>query len=178
VIHNEKCRQAVVVAESFADGLKSGPALNEAYNEAANVAISAASKAATSSAESPFRVSEAVDVSTGCFDAVLIPSVDTVISANEIESAWASHAGQQAKLLRDIFGNPFRPVVADPSWLTPTVHDLAAAIYADRAFDRLPILADALEEAGCDNTDVLGHCRGPGPHVRGCWVVDLILGKS
>jgi hypothetical protein len=55
---------------------------------------------------------------------------------------------------------------------------LAQAIYDDRAFDRLPILADALEEAGCDTADILAHCRGPGPHVRGCWVVDLILGKQ
>jgi hypothetical protein len=79
---------------------------------------------------------------------------------------------------RDIFGNPFRPVAADPSWLTSTVLALARGIYADRAFDRLPILADALQDAGCDNEDVLDHCRGPGPHARGCWVVDLLLGKS
>ena len=51
-------------------------------------------------------------------------------------------------------------------------------MHDDRAFDRLPILADALEDAGCDNADVLAHCRGEGPHVRGCWVVDLILGKQ
>jgi hypothetical protein len=81
-------------------------------------------------------------------------------------------------LLRDIFGNPFRPVSVEPHWLTPTVRNLAAAIYAGRAFDRLPVLADALEDAGCDNADVLTHCRGPGPHVRGCWVVDLLLGKT
>jgi hypothetical protein len=55
---------------------------------------------------------------------------------------------------------------------------LARGIYDDRAFDRLAILADALQDAGCDNADVLGHCRGPGPHVRGCWVVDLLLGNS
>jgi hypothetical protein len=55
---------------------------------------------------------------------------------------------------------------------------LACAIYDDRAFEQLPILADALEEAGCDNADILAHCRGPGPHVRGCWLVDLLLGKS
>ena len=84
----------------------------------------------------------------------------------------------QAQLLRDIVGNPFRPVAADPRWLTPTVTALAAGIYADRAFDRMPVLADALEDAGCDDVDVLGHCRGPGPHVRGCWVVDLLLGKT
>ena len=79
--------------------------------------------------------------------------------------------------LRDIFGNPFRPVVADPAWLTPTVVSIAEAIYRDRAFDRLPILADALEEAGCTNADLLLHCRQPGEHVRGCWAVDLVLGK-
>jgi len=74
--------------------------------------------------------------------------------------------------------NPFRPLAADPVWLTPTAQSLAAAIYADRAFDRLPILADALEEAGCTNVDVLLHCRQPEEHVRGCWVVDLVLGKE
>jgi hypothetical protein len=81
-------------------------------------------------------------------------------------------------LIRDIFGNPFRPVVAAPHWRTSAVVGLTESVYEDRFFDRLPILADALEDAGCDNTDVLAHCRGDGPHVRGCWVVDLILGKE
>jgi hypothetical protein len=83
--------------------------------------------------------------------------------------------------LRDIFGNPFRPAHIDPeclAWNGSTVLKLAQAIYDDRTFDRLPILADALEDAGCTNTDILEHCRGPGPHVRGCWVVDLLTGKS
>jgi hypothetical protein len=84
----------------------------------------------------------------------------------------------QAQLLRDVIGNPFRPVALDPRWLTSTVVALAAGIYADRAFDRLPILADALEDAGCDSADILAHCRSDGPHARGCWVVDLVLGKS
>lgn len=84
----------------------------------------------------------------------------------------------QSVLLRDIFGNPFRPVALDPRWRNETVVALASGIYADRAFDRMPILADALEEAGCDDLEVLNHCRGPGPHVRGCWVVDLVLGKE
>ncbi|MBN9521069.1 hypothetical protein J0H58_21550 [bacterium] len=79
--------------------------------------------------------------------------------------------------MRDIFGNPFRPVALDPAWRTEAVVALAAGIYADRAFERLPVLADALEDAGCDHADVLTHCRGAGPHVRGCWVVDLFLGK-
>jgi hypothetical protein len=81
-------------------------------------------------------------------------------------------------LLRCIVGNPFRPVTCNPSWRTSTAVSLAEAIYAERAFDRLPILADALEEAGCTQPDVLTHCRGDGPHARGCWVVDLILGKA
>jgi hypothetical protein len=63
-------------------------------------------------------------------------------------------------------------------WNESTVTELAQAIYTDRAFDRLPILADALEEAGCTDAAILEHCRGPGPHVRGCWVVDLLLGKE
>ncbi len=83
-----------------------------------------------------------------------------------------------AMLIRELFGNPFRPVSFETTWLTAPITSLARSIYADRSFDRLPILADALEEAGCTNADILGHCRGPGPHVRGCWVVDLILGKS
>ncbi|WP_020470576.1 hypothetical protein [Zavarzinella formosa] len=82
------------------------------------------------------------------------------------------------RLMREIFGNPFRPIVIDPSWLTFDVRMIAAGAYEDRAFNRLPILADALQDAGCENEDILSHLRGDGPHVRGCWVLDLILGKS
>ena len=84
----------------------------------------------------------------------------------------------EATLLRCIVGNPFRPASLDPSWLTSTVVALAEGIYADRTFDRLPILADALEDAGCGHADILAHCRDGGPHARGCWVVDLVLGKE
>ncbi|MBL8793270.1 MAG: hypothetical protein JNM56_05145 [Planctomycetia bacterium] len=79
--------------------------------------------------------------------------------------------------LRDVFGNPFQPMTVDPAWRTSTVSSLAQAIYHERAFDRLPILGDALEDTGCDNADILNHCRQPGDHVRGCWCVDLLLGK-
>jgi hypothetical protein len=85
---------------------------------------------------------------------------------------------EHADLLRDIFGNPFHPVTLDPRWLTASVLDLARIIYDERAFERMPILADALMDAGCDNDDILNHCRGDSPHVRGCWVVDLLLGKE
>src|SRR5262249_20701254 len=83
----------------------------------------------------------------------------------------------QLALLRDIFGNPFRPVALDPAWLSwhgGLLVSMARRMYDSRDFADLPVLADALEEAGCDNADILAHCRGPGPHVRGCWVVDLI----
>jgi hypothetical protein len=84
----------------------------------------------------------------------------------------------QSRLLRDLFGNPFRPASPQPSWLNPRVVALARTIYDERTFDRISELADALFLAGCENVDVLAHCRGPGPHVRGCWGVDLILGKT
>jgi hypothetical protein len=81
-------------------------------------------------------------------------------------------------LLRDICGNPFRPVMADPAWQSPELNSLATKIYDRKAFDRLPQLAIALEDVGCDNPSVLDHCRLPGPHVSGCWVVDLVLGTD
>jgi hypothetical protein len=83
-----------------------------------------------------------------------------------------------ANILRDIFGNPFRPVAFDPRWRTSDVVGLARAIYDDKAFERMPIMADALMDAGCEDEQVISHCRSDGPHVRGCWVVDLILGKE
>jgi hypothetical protein len=94
--------------------------------------------------------------------------------------AVAAEAKAQRDLLRDIFGNPFRPVAAEPSWTAwngGVVGKLAGSTYEERAFERLPVLADALEEAGCTDADILAHCRGGGEHVRGCWVVDLLLGK-
>jgi hypothetical protein len=89
----------------------------------------------------------------------------------------------QCQLLRDIFGNPFRPATVDVSWRAwnhDTVTNLAYAVYEERAFDRdhMNILADALEEAGCSDRAILDHLRGPGPHVRGCFAVDLLLGKE
>ncbi len=90
--------------------------------------------------------------------------------------------------LRDVFGNPFRPVAVDPAWLAwncGTVVHLAQAAYEERKLPgghlittRLAMLADALEDAGCSNPAILEHLRGPGPHVRGCWAVDLLLGKA
>lgn len=84
----------------------------------------------------------------------------------------------QAVLLRCILGNPFHPITIHAQWLTSNVVDLAQTVYEEQAFDRMPILAVALTDAGCDNADILDHCKGPGPHTRGCWVVDLLIGKS
>ena len=101
-----------------------------------------------------------------------------------VETGLASKHGRksegvaQAEFVRDIFGNPFRPVAFHPRWRTADVLGLARGIYDERAFDRLPLLADALMDAGRDSDDVLSHCRSDGPHVRGCWVVDLVLGKE
>jgi hypothetical protein len=91
---------------------------------------------------------------------------------------WRAARGAQVALLRDIFGNPFRPITLDPSKLSPTVTALAHAIYAERNFEAMPVLGDALEESGCNNEDILRHCRGPGEHTRGCWALDLVLGKE
>jgi hypothetical protein len=94
----------------------------------------------------------------------------------------------QASLLRDVINNPFRPVTISPAiltWNDAAVVRLAQAAYDERHLppgpldnERLAVLADALEEAGCTDADILGHLRGPGPHMRGCWPVDLCLGKS
>ena len=96
---------------------------------------------------------------------------------NRDESMRRETANQIA-LVREIFGNPFHPITFASSWRTSTAVTLASQMYKSRDFSAMPILADALQDAGCDSADVLDHCRGPGPHVRGCWVVDLVLGKE
>jgi hypothetical protein len=89
---------------------------------------------------------------------------------------------EQSKLLREIFGDPFHPSPPLPegvlAWNDATVRRLAESIYAERAWGKLPVLADALVDAGCEQEEVIEHCRSEGPHMRGCWAVDLVLGKS
>ncbi len=91
---------------------------------------------------------------------------------------WNHESRRQANLLRHIVGNPFLPLHDRNRWLTSNVIGLAQAIYCEQAYDRFPILADALLDAGCDDADILNHCHSEDPHVRGCWVVDLLLGKQ
>jgi len=120
--------------------------------------------------------SAAQGAATVVAEAAELPDDDEHLPA--YQALQAKEAAAQADLLRDLFGNPFGPVAFDPRWRTADVLALARGIYDERAFDRLPLLADALLDAGCDSDEVLNHCRGSGPHVRGCWVADLVLGKE
>jgi hypothetical protein len=86
--------------------------------------------------------------------------------------------GRIPALCREVFGNLFESVNFDPAWHADTAVSLAQQMYDARDFSAMPILADALQDAGCDNEGILSHCRSSGPHVRGCWVVDLVLGKE
>jgi hypothetical protein len=95
-----------------------------------------------------------------------------------IPAAVMAERTVQSDLIQDIFGNPFRPILLNPAWLTSTVQALSRGIYKENAFDRLPILADALQDAGCESDEILDHCRQHEEHVRGCWVVDLLLDKD
>jgi hypothetical protein len=97
-----------------------------------------------------------------------------------LAAEYAAEAARQANLLRDVVGNPFRPVSVDPQWLEwrdGTVARMARTMYSERRFADMPVLADALEDAGCTNADVLAHCRNGGPHALGCWALDLVLGN-
>ncbi len=124
--------------------------------------------------------------SGGPWNVFRVPLWLSRLNAHHIGHTFANFIGEflvptdreAADLLRDIFGNPFRPVAFDPRWRCESAVALARTAYESRNFTLLPILADALEEAGCDHADILAHCRGPGPHVRGCWVVDGVLGKT
>jgi hypothetical protein len=133
---------------------------------------------------SPYRTNDLQDAVSTSRGAAHTKALSLVPSDEEgslplFQQCMADEQAVQCDILRDIFGNPFRPKFAIDSsrlsWNDGIVPKLAQAIYDDRAFDRLPILADALEEAGCTNADILNHCRQPGEHVRGCWVVDLLL---
>jgi hypothetical protein len=96
-------------------------------------------------------------------------------------SAMRAEQAAQCELLREIFGNLFRPAPPVTDWLAwhgGAIRDLAQDVYVTRRFEPLPILADMPEEAGCADRDLLAHLRAPGPHVRGCWAVDLLMGRD
>jgi hypothetical protein len=183
-------RDAVLVAERFADGAASDRARRAARNRAADA----------------IRDGDLVDVNAGyaaffttektCGKrfymrsaAVAVARAARMSGQRDVPEAYRAalraEEEAQAALARCVFGNPFRCVAFDQAWRTSTVQALATAAYAERILPsgqldpaRLAILADALEEAGCFDEAILAHLRGPGPHVRGCHPVDLILGKG
>jgi hypothetical protein len=176
---------AIEVSEQFADGLTSDDNLRKArakVREASertfrHVRASPWSKAV----QSIFARSMVVSACSRNIEEVLEAASDVCVTANSSDSYEAKcklEKQQRATLVRDIFGSPFRPIPVEPVWLTATVVAFAKGIYNDRAFDRMPILADALQDAGCENADILNHCWQPGEHVRGCWVVDLLTGRK
>ncbi len=188
-MRDAESRRAVEVAECYADGLAARAELEAAYRGAQEAterflpACLAASDSDAGRLWSVWHLAHAAQLT--CAPSKMEQAGDELMKrvnslGDDIE--MDREKLMQCALICDIFGNPFRPQPAiDSSWLSwndGVIPKLAQVIYDDRAFDRLPILADALEEAGCTNTDILNHCRQPGEHVRGCWVVDLLLGKS
>ena len=185
LIPDPESRAAVDVAEAVADGTLPWTALEPA---AADAAVSRGrdtdgpDDVATWESQTAAEQTCAPDAKLAArTTAALVARVVNTPPGEAIPRFVPGHPDEQrhqAHLLQDIIGNPFRPVTLNPAWLTPTVTGLAAAIYDERAFDRMPVLADALEEAGCDHPDVLAHCRGEDIHERGCWVLDLVIGKA
>jgi hypothetical protein len=180
----ENSRRALDVAEQYADGLATSHDLDLARTRAE----AAARQAHFDEYEDEVRANFCMDAEYEAVCAAM-RAADTAVQcvAQNISPAadgrWAQIDGSVLlpDLLRDVFGNPFRIPFVDPAWLEwndGTVPRLAQVIYDERAFDRMPALADALEDAGCDDADILRHCREPGEHVRGCWVIDLLLGKE
>jgi hypothetical protein len=172
-LSDERSRHAIVTSELYADRRVTKKELRQAQRQAwaafsamcGNNRASEAARAAAWSAAWKYRQAAA-----NTWDA----------AANAVEQ-WIQERDRQCHALRDIFGNPFRRSLSVTSavlaWNDGTVRRIAQGIYEERAFDLLPILADALLDAGCDNEDIFAHCRSAGPHVRGCWVLDLLLGK-
>jgi hypothetical protein len=179
LLTDSRSGDAVLVAEAFTDGTVDRAALVQAHAGAAAArdAISTCGGRLRSGGKRSRRGGwasvRAADLARVAADPAL--SLRSVFELLEWENVTREYAA--AERVRDLFGNPFRPVTFDPRWRTSDVAGLARSIYEDRAFDRMPLLSDALMDAGCADEQVLGHCRGDGPHVRGCWVVDLVLGK-
>lgn len=184
LLTHEDAQECVRVAECFADNLATKNGLRVARKRAMRVQtatpVEQAAVAAAASVSFKSSFGAAFNSHLHAMQAEARCRVDRVAPANldAYLQAMQQCSEAVAALLPEIMGYPFRPVTLHPSWLTATVTGLAETIYQERAFDRLPILADALEEVGCTDAEILGHCRGPGPHVRGCWVVDLLLGKE
>jgi hypothetical protein len=188
LLPNEEWQVAVETAERYADGEAS---VEELRTAEANVSVDevycpSVAVLYTCATDLPaYDIARYVseNAASGAEDAAFDATVtlqDEELVAGYID-AVATEPSAQARLVRDIFGNPFRPVAITPDWLSweyGAVPMLASQIYAARAFDRLPALANVLQQAGCDNPDILDHCRSGGEHALGCWVVDALLSKN
>lgn len=175
-----RSRAAVEAAERYADGLIHLWELKRARQDA-----QWAYRAAQGPGGAYFRVYAVSGAAQVANEHLPTPSVARrvllAVGSEELEQ----ERRHQLLLLRDIAGNPFRPLALNLSLLTPTITSLAQSAYDDRLLpaghldpQRLSVLADAVEEAGCGEAELLEHLRGPGPHVRGCHAVDLRLGKG
>jgi hypothetical protein len=173
-----RSRLAVEVAERYADGLAT-----EDEARRAEASADAAAEAIAASGTWNWDVDLSYSPAGLCAQA----AAQAVTTGPEPWAAWAARRARgnspeeraaQAGLVRCIFGNPFRTVPIDPAWRTADVLRLAESIYQERAFDRLPILADLLEEAGATDAPLLAHLRGPGPHALGCHALDAVVGKG
>jgi hypothetical protein len=197
LLNDQRSREAVLVVERYSEGSASSKELTAARKmarAAAEVTEAAAQEAEFAGAAALLGIGpqarrvirKAMKArAVAAVSATALRATDPRISPGAVGATVLATKAVKSKqvlsLMYDIFGNPFRPITTDPSllvWNDGTIPKLAQAIYDKRAFDRLPILADALQEAGCTDPDILAHCRSGGEHVRGCWVVDLILGKS
>jgi bacterioferritin-associated ferredoxin len=176
---DERSKQAVEVAEAFADrrgvSKKYRSMLRDQRNEAERLAIEAFYVAIK-------RVSREHPHAIASLSAVFAAGTNCISVEPYLRPGFHFiEPIKVASILRELFGNPFRPITLDPAWLT--WHDgllvsMAQKMYDNRDFSDMPVLADALEEAGCMNPDILEHCRSGGEHVRGCWVIDALLGRS
>jgi hypothetical protein len=181
LFHAKACHVGVEVAERFADGLASDEERLAAYCAVGNLKERGKSLAGLASL---WRNRTACMSASNVYE-VLMPDARLRLDGGgtvlyRAAGAAFSEVAVQVRLVRDVVGNPFRPAHLNPEWLTwdgGLVPRLARGIYEERAFERMPILADALEEAGCDNPELLAHAREQDLHVRGCFVVDLLLGK-
>ena len=178
LLTDPRSRAAVEVAEQFAEGAVNRAALDGA-RAAAHAAVNDLGQVEYKWEPDGWAANAAELVAHGTVK-VHFRLAGTRAAEAIGQAGVRTHAAEQAiqlGLLREVFGNPFRPIALDPAWRTATAIALALGMYDVRDFSAMPILADALQDAGCDDEQVLGHCQSDEPHVRGCWVVDQVLGK-
>jgi hypothetical protein len=184
LMRDDRSRKALEVADRFADGLATREELKVARAQAEAAAHQARYDEYLDEVRANFcwdAGQQAAHAATCAAAAALQCVAEDIGNKPGGQATVIGEELQDPYLLREIFGNPFRWTTLDPVWLSRpdrAVVEIAEAIYAESAFDRMPILGDALEEAGCTDADVLDHCRHSDEHVRGCWVVDLLLGRG